>query len=52
MNQMLEKQGVYVVKSFSISLHSDLDEFYFDKYIKDGDSIYVLIQLSTHYWRA
>ena len=35
--QMLEKTGVYVLRA--LALHIGLDEFYFDNYIKDGNSI-------------
>ncbi|MDY0089336.1 MAG: 2-oxoglutarate and iron-dependent oxygenase domain-containing protein [Flavobacteriaceae bacterium] len=35
--QMLEKTGVYVLRA--LALYLKLDEFYFDKYIKDGNSI-------------
>jgi isopenicillin N synthase-like dioxygenase len=35
--QMLEKTGVYVLRA--LSLHIGLDEFYFDKYIENGNSI-------------
>lgn len=35
--QMLEKTGVYVLRA--LALYLGLDEFYFDKYIKDGNSI-------------
>lgn len=35
--QMLEKTGVYVLRA--LALYIGLDEFYFDKYIKDGNSI-------------
>jgi len=35
--QMLEKTGVYVLRALALFL--DLDEFYFDNYIKDGNSI-------------
>ena len=35
--QMLEKTGVYVLRALAIYI--GLDEFYFDKYIKDGNSI-------------
>jgi isopenicillin N synthase-like dioxygenase len=35
--QMLEKTGVYVLRA--LSLYLGLDEFYFDRFIKDGNSI-------------
>jgi|SRR5690554_99965 len=35
--QMLEKTGVYVLRA--LALYLGLDELYFDKYIKDGNSI-------------
>ncbi|MEY4433596.1 MAG: hypothetical protein RLZZ44_1730 [Bacteroidota bacterium] len=35
--QMLEKTGVYVLRALAI--HIGLDEFYFDNYIKEGNSI-------------
>jgi len=35
--QMLEKTGVYVLRALAIYI--GLDEFYFDKFIKDGNSI-------------
>lgn len=35
--QMLEKTGIYVLRA--LALYIGLDEFYFDKYIKDGNSI-------------
>jgi isopenicillin N synthase-like dioxygenase len=35
--KMLEKTGVYVLRA--LALYLGLDEFYFDKYIKDGNSI-------------
>lgn len=35
--QMLEKTGVYVLRA--IALYLGLDEFYFDKYAKEGNSI-------------
>ncbi|WP_306350158.1 isopenicillin N synthase family dioxygenase [Flavobacterium sp. '19STA2R22 D10 B1'] len=35
--QMLEKTGVYVLRA--LSLYLGLDEFYFDNYIKNGNSI-------------
>jgi isopenicillin N synthase-like dioxygenase len=35
--QMLEKTGVYVLRALALFL--GLDEFYFDNYIKDGNSI-------------
>jgi isopenicillin N synthase-like dioxygenase len=35
--QMLEKTGIYVLRA--LSLHIGLDEFYFDKYIENGNSI-------------
>ena len=35
--QMLEKTGVYVLRA--LSLHLGLDEFYFDKYAIEGNSI-------------
>ncbi|MFN4197635.1 MAG: isopenicillin N synthase family dioxygenase [Flavobacterium sp.] len=35
--QMLEKTGVFVLRA--LALYLGLDEFYFDKYIKDGNSI-------------
>ena len=35
--QLIEKTGVYVLRALAI--HIGLDEFYFDKYIKDGNSI-------------
>jgi isopenicillin N synthase-like dioxygenase len=35
--QMLEKTGLYVLRALAIYI--ELDEFYFDKYIKDGNSI-------------
>jgi isopenicillin N synthase-like dioxygenase len=35
--QMLEKTGVYVLRA--LALHLGLDEFYFDKYAKEGNSI-------------
>ncbi len=35
--QMLEKTGVYVLRALAI--HIGLDEFYFDAFIKDGNSI-------------
>ena len=35
--QMLEKTGIYVLRALAI--HIGLDEFYFDNYIKDGNSI-------------
>ena len=34
---MLEKTGIYVLRALAI--HIGLDEFYFDNYIKDGNSI-------------
>jgi isopenicillin N synthase-like dioxygenase len=34
---MLEKTGVYVLRA--LALFTGLDEFYFDKYVKDGNSI-------------
>jgi len=35
--QMLEKTGVYVLRA--LALHLGLDEFYFDEYAKEGNSI-------------
>lgn len=35
--QMLEKTGVYVLRA--LALHLGLDEFYFDKYVQEGNSI-------------
>ncbi|MEQ3661855.1 MAG: 2-oxoglutarate and iron-dependent oxygenase domain-containing protein [Flavobacterium sp.] len=35
--QLIEKTGVYVLRALAI--HIGLDEFYFDKFIKDGNSI-------------
>ncbi|WP_046746186.1 isopenicillin N synthase family dioxygenase [Kordia zhangzhouensis] len=35
--KMLEKTGVYVLRA--LALHLGLDEFYFDNYIKNGNSI-------------
>ena len=35
--KMIEKTGVYVLRA--LALHLGLDEFYFDKYITDGNSI-------------
>jgi isopenicillin N synthase-like dioxygenase len=35
--QMLEKTGIYVLRALAIFI--GLDEFYFDNYIKDGNSI-------------
>jgi isopenicillin N synthase-like dioxygenase len=35
--RMLEKTGIYVLRA--LALHIGLDEFYFDNYIKDGNSI-------------
>lgn len=35
--QMIEKTGVYVLRALAI--HIGLDEFYFDKFVKDGNSI-------------
>ena len=35
--QMLEKTGVYVLRA--LALHLGLEEFYFDKYAKEGNSI-------------
>ena len=35
--QMLEKTGVYVLRALAV--HLGLDEFYFDKYVKEGNSI-------------
>ena len=35
--KMLEKTGVYVLRA--LALHIGLDEFYFDDFIKDGNSI-------------
>ena len=35
--QMLEKTGIYVLRA--LALHIRLDEFYFDNFIKDGNSI-------------
>lgn len=35
--KMIEKTGVYVLRALAI--HIGLDEFYFDKYITDGNSI-------------
>lgn len=35
--QMLEKTGVYVLRALAIFI--GLDEFYFDNYVKDGNSI-------------
>ncbi len=35
--KMIEKTGVYVLRA--LALHLSLDEFYFDKYITDGNSI-------------
>jgi len=35
--KMLEKTGIYVLRA--LALHVGLDEFYFDNYIKDGNSI-------------
>ena len=35
--KMIEKTGVYVLRALAI--HLGLDEFYFDKYITDGNSI-------------
>ena len=39
--QMLEKTGVYVLRA--LALYIGLDEFYFDNFIKDGNSILRLI---------
>ncbi|CAM4185819.1 MULTISPECIES: isopenicillin N synthase family dioxygenase [Flavobacterium] len=35
--QLIEKTGIYVLRA--LALYIGLDEFYFDKYIKDGNSI-------------
>jgi isopenicillin N synthase-like dioxygenase len=35
--QMIEKTGVYVLRA--LALHIGLDEFYFDQFVKDGNSI-------------
>ncbi|MBW8358868.1 MAG: isopenicillin N synthase family oxygenase [Weeksellaceae bacterium] len=35
--KMLEKTGVYVLRA--LALHLGLDEFYFDKFVKEGNSI-------------
>lgn len=35
--KMLEKTGIYVLRA--LALHLSLDEFYFDNYIKNGNSI-------------
>jgi isopenicillin N synthase-like dioxygenase len=35
--QMIEKTGVYVLRA--LALHLGLEEFYFDKFVKDGNSI-------------
>jgi len=35
--KMLEKTGVFVLRA--LALYLNLDEFYFDKYVKDGNSI-------------
>jgi len=35
--KMLEKTGIFVLRS--LALYLKLDEFYFDKYVKDGNSI-------------
>jgi len=35
--QMLEKTGIYVLRA--LSLYLGLDEYYFDKYVKNGNSI-------------
>jgi len=35
--QMLEKTGIYVLRA--LALHLGLDEFYFDKYAEEGNSI-------------
>jgi isopenicillin N synthase-like dioxygenase len=35
--QMLEKTGIYVLRA--LALHLGLDEFYFDEYAKEGNSI-------------
>ncbi|MGV9004387.1 isopenicillin N synthase family dioxygenase [Flavobacterium sp.] len=35
--QMIEKTGVYVLRA--LALYIGLDEFYFDQYVKDGNSI-------------
>ena len=35
--QMLEKTGIYVLRA--LSLYLGLDEFYFDNYVKEGNSI-------------
>lgn len=35
--KMLEKTGVYVLRALALFL--DLDEYYFDKYVKNGNSI-------------
>jgi isopenicillin N synthase-like dioxygenase len=35
--QMLEKTGVYVLRA--LALHLGLDEYYFDEFVKDGNSI-------------
>jgi len=35
--KMLEKTGVFVLRA--LALYLSLDEFYFDKYVKDGNSI-------------
>src|SRR5690606_26595628 len=35
--KMLEKTGVYVLRA--LALYLDLDEFYFDPYVKNGNSI-------------
>jgi isopenicillin N synthase-like dioxygenase len=35
--QMLEKTGIYVLRA--LALYLGLDEFYFDNYIKHGNSI-------------
>ncbi|MBA5247191.1 isopenicillin N synthase family oxygenase [Marnyiella aurantia] len=35
--KMLEKTGIYVLRA--LALHLGLDEFYFDKFVKEGNSI-------------
>jgi len=35
--KMLEKTGIFVLRA--LALYLNLDEFYFDKYVKDGNSI-------------
>jgi isopenicillin N synthase-like dioxygenase len=44
--QMLEKTGVYVLRALALRL--GLDEFYFDNYAKDGNSILRPIHYPPH----